>query len=95
MTKNQRRLFYQTPAWRSMSRQIRQRDSFLCTQCRPRTVGAELVHHVKPLSENGAALDPRNLISLCAECHRKAHGVVVDEDRSAWNRYIKELLNAG
>ena len=93
MNKHQRRLFYQTPAWRSMSYQIRKRDSFLCTSCRPRTVPARLVHHVRPLSKNGPALDPRNLTSLCAECHSSVHGVVVDEERKAWQSYIRELLN--
>ena len=93
MTAKQRKKFYQTGEWRAMSRRIRERDGWLCTLCRPRTVAARLVHHVKPLSENGAALDPANLISICAEHHREAHGVVVDEERRAWTNYIRELLN--
>ena len=93
MNKHQRMLFYQTPAWRSMSYQIRKRDGFLCTSCRPRIVASRLVHHVHPLSTGGPALDPANLTSLCAECHREAHGVVEDEQKRAWTKYIRELLN--
>ena len=76
-----------------MSYQIRKRDGFLCTGCRPRIVGADCVHHVKPLSENGPALDEKNLVSLCAECHRAAHGVVEDEQKKEWTKYIRVLLN--
>ena len=91
MTLRQRRAFYQTPAWRAMSHHIRERDGYLCTACKPRTVAARLVHHVKPLSEGGAALDPANLTSLCADCHREAHNVVVDEGKREWTRYIEQL----
>ena len=93
MTAKQRKRFYQSGEWRSMSRRIRERDGWLCTACRPRTVGADCVHHVKPLSENGSALDPANLTSLCAQHHREAHGVVEDEQKRAWTQYIWELVN--
>ena len=92
MTARQRREFYHSPEWRAMSHHIRERDGHRCTACKPRTVGARLVHHVKPLSEGGAALDPANLVSLCAECHRSAHGQVVDVPRQEWKRYIKNLM---
>ena len=93
MTAKQRKRFYQSGEWRKMSRRIRERDGWLCTLCRPRTVAARLVHHVRPLSAGGDPLSESNLTSLCAEHHREAHGVVVDEERKAWNRYIRELLD--
>jgi 5-methylcytosine-specific restriction endonuclease McrA len=34
---------------------------------------AVLVHHIRPISAGGAALDPANLISLCRACHGVAH----------------------
>ena len=79
------------PRVKAMSRHIRERDGWTCTACRPRTVAARLVHHVKPLSEGGAALDPANLTSLCSECHLEAHGQVELEGKREWTRYIKEL----
>ena len=74
-----------------MSRHIRQRDGFLCQSCLPRTVGATLVHHVVPLSGNGAPLKESNLISLCADCHRRRHGQV-DQEKQAWVTYIRDLM---
>ena len=92
MNLRQRQKFYQTREWRAMSRHIRQRDNWRCADCRPRTVGAALVHHIVPLSENGPPLSESNLISLCAECHRQRHGQVVDKGKQEWKRYIKNLM---
>ena len=91
MTDKQRKRFYQTREWRSMSRLIRQRDGWLCTSCRPRRVAAELVHHIVPLSENGEPLKESNLTSLCADCHRFAHSQV-DQGKQEWKRYIENLM---
>ena len=90
--RTRRQRFYATREWRAMSRHIRQRDGWLCTSCRPRRVAARLVHHIKPLSENGAALDPANLTSLCSECHRQIHAVVVDKGKQEWVKYIRDLM---
>ena len=91
MTAKQRKRFYQTREWRSMSKRIRERDGWLCQSCLPRTVGAELVHHIVPLSENGEPLKESNLISICAECHRLRHDQV-DEGRREWVNYIRDLM---
>ena len=92
MTRTQRKKFYETRAWRSMSRHIRQRDGWLCADCRPRTVAARAVHHIVPLSEGRAALEESNLVSLCADCHRHRHGQVVDEGKKEWVDYIRDLM---
>ena len=92
MTAMQRKRFYQTREWRAMSRHIRQRDGWLCAGCKPRTVAAELVHHIVPLSENGPPLSESNLISLYAECHRARHDQVVDKGKQEWVRYIAVLM---
>ena len=92
MTRRESQRFYNSRPWRAMSKFIRARDGFLCAACRPRRVGAELVHHKVPLSEDFAArLDPKNLTSLCKKCHREAHGEVENEQQKAWGRYISEL----
>ena len=92
MTAKQRRRFYATPEWRSMSRHIRQRDNWLCQGCLPRTVGAALVHHKVPLSAGGEPLSESNLISFCADCHRRRHGQVVDQEKQKWVDYIRDLM---
>ena len=91
MTRRESQRFYNSRPWRTMSRWIRARDGFLCTACRPRRVGAALVHHVKPLLHGGAALDPANLTSLCKSCHIEAHGEVVSEEKQAWSAYLRKL----
>ena len=94
MKRRESQRFYNSRPWRAMSKFIRARDGFLCTACRPRTVGAELVHHKVPLSEDfAAALDPQNLTSLCKSCHREAHGVVENEQQRSWSIYLRELRN--
>jgi 5-methylcytosine-specific restriction endonuclease McrA len=32
------------------------------------------VHHITPLKQGGARLDPSNLMSLCNSCHNRVHG---------------------
>ena len=92
MTRLQSQKFYNSPAWRSMSRHIRARDKWLCQGCLPRRVGAKLVHHIRAINAGGSPLQESNLISLCADCHRARHGQVVDEGKQAWKAYIKDLM---
>jgi 5-methylcytosine-specific restriction endonuclease McrA len=47
------------------------RSKPLCEQC---GAPAEIAHHVVPLKEGGARLDPENLMALCVPCHGKIHG---------------------
>ena len=57
--------------------------AFCVLRADPEQLTSRLVHHLHPLSTGGPALDPANLTSLCAECHREAHGVVEDEQKSS------------
>ena len=45
----------------------------LCAQCEKegRITPATEVHHILPLCEGGARLDPANCMSLCHSCHSK------------------------
>lgn len=58
----------------------------LCEVCKKegRITPAVLVHHVKPLSEHGARLDPANLMATCQPCHEAIHGP--DRWRARWQR---------
>lgn len=52
-------------------RAMQLRAAPLCFDCaRP----AELVHHIKAISDGGERLDFDNLMSLCVTCHGKRHG---------------------
>jgi 5-methylcytosine-specific restriction protein A len=67
--------FYNSPAWRKC------RDAYmarhpLCEDCASRglTVRAREVHHITPIDQGGAPLDPENLQALCHQCHMQIHG---------------------
>ena len=83
--------FYISPAWRKCAHAYRRSVGGLCEECRKRglIVPAEEVHHkIRLTPENinrpEIALNWKNLIALCKECHLKAHRKekrwTVDED---------------
>jgi 5-methylcytosine-specific restriction endonuclease McrA len=52
--------------------EILKRDNYKCQMCFNK---AELVHHVIPLWQNRELVNNRlNLMSLCQDCHKLAHG---------------------
>ena len=70
--------FYKSHQWRRMKQYVLKRDREICQDCGGH---ATEVHHIIPLSpENimdpSITLDENNLVSLCADCHRKRHGGV-------------------
>ena len=48
----------------------------LCEQCeeQERFVIASVVHHIVPLDQGGARLDPENFMATCRSCHEIIHG---------------------
>jgi len=68
--------FYKTTKWERKRKAILRRDGYMCRECRRygRTTPANTVHHIVPLEDRpDLALDDRNLISLCEECHNGMH----------------------
>ena len=84
--------FRRKQAWTKMSRQIRDRDNYLCQIClrnmymtsKTLTYNALSVHHIVPLAEDPTrALDPANLITLCPLHHELAEdGTITREELS-------------
>lgn len=73
--------FYTTYRWRKCREAYAKSVDFLCEQCSAegRITPGEEVHHKKhitraTLNDARITLSPDNLILLCGECHRKAHG---------------------
>lgn len=68
--------FCKTLAWKKMREKILRRDGYRCVDCRRygRVTEATTVHHIQHYDEHPElALDPSNLISLCASCHNAKH----------------------
>lgn len=73
--------FYKSKAWQSVREYVMTRDGRLCVDClaRGQYTPAEEVHHIQELTPENirdpeVSLNPKNLVSLCRECHRKRHG---------------------
>ena len=72
--------FYTSPAWKRCARGYRRSVGGLCEECRRNgriTPAAEVHHKIKLTPENinkpEIALNWRNLIALCKDCHMKIH----------------------
>lgn len=75
------RAFYASADWERARDAALARDARLCQHClaRGEITPAVMVHHITELTpanigDPGVATDPRNLVSLCDRCHKKAHG---------------------
>ncbi len=67
---------YNSSAWKNLARNIRERQFYRCQVCG--ALNATAVHHIHPLTPENVenprvALNPDNLILLCADCHNKVH----------------------
>jgi 5-methylcytosine-specific restriction endonuclease McrA len=57
-----------------------------CAAC-GKTDGDMEVHHIRPISRGGDELDPRNLITLCADPCHLVHGHLM-----GWSRQNEEVV---
>jgi 5-methylcytosine-specific restriction endonuclease McrA len=59
-------------SYESLRQQVLRRDNWRCQSCG--TMSNLEVHHEKYRSHSGADAE-ENLITLCLDCHRRAHGL--------------------
>lgn len=67
---------YMSARWKRVRDAALRRDGYQCRRCRRfgRVRPAEIVHHIKHADEYPAlAFQMSNLVSLCRDCHNKAH----------------------
>lgn len=64
--------FYKKGCWKNLSAAYR-REHPLCEQCAKegRITPADVVDHIREISDGGALMDWENLQSLCHSCHNK------------------------
>ena len=72
--------FYKSRAWSDVRSLVMDRAHGLCERCAEKgeLKPAEVVHHVKPLTERNVgdpeiSLNPDNLMALCHDCHTEVH----------------------
>ena len=77
--------------WRRLRRHILARDGWECQVC-GKLLGMAQVDHIIPVLKGGAVSDPRNLQSICVQCHaaktRIDLGQLPDPEREAWVEYL-------
>lgn len=62
--------------WGNLRKAVYSRDGYKCANCGLTGAGVELhAHHIVPLSAGGSNA-PSNLITLCRDCHRRAHSAL-------------------
>jgi len=77
--------FYQTRAWRVLSKQFKRQSNGLCAICLRNgdVVKGEIVHHIIPLTDKNMndpsiSLNPMNLEMVCRQCHAKEHEAIYE-----------------
>lgn len=75
MAQDWAKAFYNSKAWGAVRDAVLKRDRYCCVRCH---CPASTVHHIIRLSKFNVgdpmvALNPRNLETLCDECHKAEH----------------------
>jgi len=64
--------FYESLEWKNTRIEVLKRDKYICQCCGSQA--SRNVHHLNsPMFSPELSLDPKNLIVLCDECHKKWH----------------------
>lgn len=92
--------FYTSGEWERMRERIRRADRYECQHCkaRGRYRRGSIVHHVKHLKDRPdlalAMYDPdtgeRQLITVCKECHERAHPEVLQRQETTQKAAVTE-----
>ena len=85
-TKDDRPLYMEGIHWSDIRQAILKRDHNRCTECGNDGTYILAVHHIHPRSWGGTE-HPRNLRTLCDECHVKAH-----QKLALWNPRVSGAM---
>lgn len=79
-----------SPRWRALRREKMISEKYMCERCRAEGISrsATEVHHIVPIesavSYDGMAklcYDPKNLMCVCASCHKALHEELLSRSR--------------
>ena len=94
-TPQERREIYSSRRWQKL-RSAKLDENPLCERCQAAgfTVGAKMVHHIRPVREGGdpfPGLD--GLLSLCWPCHREQHsgGATLKGERQKFYAMLEQM----
>ena len=107
-TRAERRAVYGSRRWQRLRALVLYEAGYLC-ECpdcyqdgkRTRTIGAELVHHVRPWQEGKTAaareklaFDRANLLAVSRRCHADIHAAMRPQTQAAqqWAALTSELM---
>ena len=90
--------FYKSDAWQKCRETVLRRDRYLCVECLKKGIytPAWTVHHITHLTpENvddpNVTLDPKNLESVCLNCHASIHA---EDKADGRTRYYEQRNSA-
>ena len=79
-----RKAHYAGP-WRTIRKQILERDGYLCQiQARGCTGTANQVDHIIPVAKGGPWWDPANLRAACPRCNNARNAVALTRSSRQW-----------
>lgn len=77
MPKNYAKNFYNSIAWKSLSRLIAEENYYICCRCN-KPANRYIVHHIIPITPDNIndyniTMNKDNLMLLCLPCHNAVH----------------------
>lgn len=94
-TAKERAEIYSTDRWHELRLVAMERDGYLCVECAKKglTVGAQIVHHIRPIRSGGDPWELDNLESLCRDCHKEKHRKRLPPHHAGpWAAALQELI---
>lgn len=86
-TAKEKEEFYQSRRWQEIKENAQKRDFYKCRICEKNVA---LDGHHLTYERWGKDEEPRDILSLCRECHGKVHGKIKDPNDEAKEKEILE-----
>jgi len=71
---------YNGSVWKKISKQIKERDKYICQSCFEKLKSEDLIVHHRIQKKKGGLDIPANLIALCKSCHMRIHNLYYSKE---------------